>query len=547
MSMNTENPRLRLALDLAVVTLAAALLYGGFLGSPRVFDDRVFFSAPAFGYHAMTPFGLDTRLPAYFSLAFVEVVSGRMEVHRLLSLALHVGCAWALYGILRRLLGAGERWLALAGSLLFVLHPVGVYAAGYLVQRSIVLATLFSLLSLLLFARGLQRVSHADALSAAAMYWLAVLCKEHAIIAPAAVALAALLIAAERRFVLRHVAVYWLACLPVALFVVLRMKWLVGTPYEAAFDAISTQIDAGDAAAVRESPWFTSAATQMGLFFRYMALWIAPSTRWMSIDVHVDFSGTSSAIWMTLKAAAFFAWAAAAALLMRRGGRLAVVGYGLAFSWVLFLVELTSVRLQEPFVLYRSYLWAPGIVIAACAALSYAPRRIAIAAVVAVAPLLAWQAWDRLQTFSSPVALWEDAVAKLEPGVPGGYRTLLQLGRERLYADQPEGAVQITDRCIADYPQRSECYLARGAVSLQLERFEDALPYLTRAVQLDPRSAMAHHHRGVALEELGRRNDAIDEYRIAAGMNYGGAQYRLKYMDERAKEREARKAQGKPR
>jgi hypothetical protein len=545
--IKTVNPRLRLTVELAFVGLAALALYGGFLGNPRVFDDRVFFSNPAFGYHAMTPFGLDIRLPAYFSLAFVEVVSGRMEMHRLLSLGLHIACAWTLYGILRRLLAAGERWLALAGSLLFVVHPVAVYAAGYLVQRSIVLATLFSLLSLLLFVRGLQRGSHADALSAAAMYWLALLCKEHAIIVPAAIALSVMLVAADRRFVLRHVGIYWLACLPVAIFVVLRMKSFIGTPYEAGFDAVAAQIQAADGMAVRESPWLTSAATQMGLFYRYIALWIAPSTRWMSIDVHIDFSGTSSALWMTIKASAFLAWAVVAAVLMRRGGRLAVLGYGLTFSWVLFLVELTSVRLQEPFVLYRSYLWAPGIVIAACAAFAYAPRRIAIAAVLAAAPLLAWQAWDRLQSFSSPIAVWEDAVAKLEPGVPGGYRTLLQLGRERLYADQPEGAVRITDRCIAEYPQRSECFLARGAVALQLERFEDALPYLTRAVQLDPGSPMAHHHRGVALEELGRRNEAIDEYRIAAGMNYGGAQYRLKYMDERAKEREARKAQGKAR
>jgi tetratricopeptide (TPR) repeat protein len=244
---------------------------------------------------------------------------------------------------------------------------------------------------------------------------------------------------------------------------------------------------------------------------------------------------------MTLKAAGFFAWAAVAAILIRRGGRLAVAGYGMASFWILFLVELTSVRLQEPFVLYRSYLWAPGLIIAACAFLAYLPRRIAIAAVLVAAPLLALQARDRLQSFSSPLVLWEDAVAKLPPGVPGGYRTLVQLGRERLYADQPEGAVAITERCIAEYPQRSECYLARGAVALQLERYEDALPYLTRAVDFDPKSAIAHHHRGVALEELGRREDAIAEYRIAAAMNYGGAQYRLKYMDQRAKEREARK------
>jgi protein O-mannosyl-transferase len=68
-----------------------------------------------------------------------------MEAHRAVSLLFHIACAWALYALLREL----QRWSASAEAsqsrlaAFMLLHPVAVYAAGYLVQRSVVLATLF--------------------------------------------------------------------------------------------------------------------------------------------------------------------------------------------------------------------------------------------------------------------------------------------------------------------------------------------------------------------------------------------------------------------
>jgi tetratricopeptide (TPR) repeat protein len=182
------------------------------------------------------------------------------------------------------------------------------------------------------------------------------------------------------------------------------------------------------------------------------------------------------------------------------------------YPWILFLVELTSVRFQEPFVLYRSYLWAPGIIVALTAALTYLPRKLALALLVAAMPVLAIQARDRLETFSSPLALWEDAAAKLPPhAVPGGYRTLFQLGRELLYSDQADKAIATANRCMAEYPRTPQCYLARGSIHLFLEQYAEALPYLTRALELDPGSGITRHHRGVALEKLGRVAEAREE------------------------------------
>ena len=520
--------RYQYAIQAGLIAMLAAALYVPYLRNPPVFDDRIFFGGQYFAQYATTPFGLDLRHPPYFTLAFTEVVWSRIEAHRLWSLAFHIACALALYRLLLHLLRRESSWLALLGAAVFAVHPVGVYGAGYLVQRSILLATLFSLLSLWLFVRGLSSGRMPDALSAALMYWLAILSKEHAIFLPAVALLAIPIAAGDRRFAMRHAAVYLLACAPAAALILLRAKWLIGSAYEPAFEAVTAQIQGEVAVDVAGSPWLASAVTQMGLFFKYLALWLAPSTANMSIDLRVDFASASSAGWIALKLAAFAGYALCGFMLLRRGGRLAVIGFGMLYAWILFLVELTSVRFQEPFVLYRSYLWAPGIIIALTAALSYLPRKLALGLLLAALPVLLVQARDRLETFSSPVALWEDAAAKLPAhAIPGGYRTLFQLGREFLYSDQADKAIATANRCMAEYPTTPQCYLARGSIHLYLEQYEQALPFLTRAVQLDPASGIAHHNRGLALEKLGRRGEAVTEYREAARLNFAGGKYRL--------------------
>ena len=49
------------------------------------------------------------------------------------------------------------RWAAFFGALLFLAHPVAVYGVAYLMQRPIVMATLFGLLSLWLTGNSLRK------------------------------------------------------------------------------------------------------------------------------------------------------------------------------------------------------------------------------------------------------------------------------------------------------------------------------------------------------------------------------------------------------
>jgi protein O-mannosyl-transferase len=532
------------------ICLIAALvggLYLPFLSNPPVFDDGSLFSGARFFYYATHPFGLELRLPSAFSFAITQVFSGRIEVHRIVNLVLHLTCSLALFKLFYELLKATERpviskvavdenlrattW-AFIGAAAFAIHPVAVYGAAYLIERTIVLATLFSALSILLFVRGLIRGSRADAVSAAFLYSVAVLCKEHCVLLPAVAILTVPLVQVDRRVALRHTAIYLSACVPAAIFVTLLAKGLIGRPYEPEFDAIANQVEVISGFNIAKSPWSLSVVTQAGLFFRYLWLWLWPDTGAMSIDLHVDFRQASSLLWGTLGCVAFVAYGVAGFLLLRRGGKAGLIGFGLLYAWVLFLIEFSVARFQEPFVLYRSYLWAPGILLALIGLLRNVPPRVALAAFALACPVLMYQARDRLATFTSPLLLWQDAAAKLpEKPIPWGSRTLYNLGREYLYHDQPDKAIETTERCMALYPNTAHCYYARGAIHLQLEQFKLALPYFTRAIELQPDSGVIYHRLGMVMEGLDRIDEAKALYRHASALGYKGAEQNLARLE----------------
>jgi len=535
---------LKYRLTCAALLLLAALscaLYLPFLANPPFFDDRYLFSGHSFAEHALSPLGLGLRHPAYFSLALVQVFWGSTEAHRVFALAFHVAAVWALYALIRELqrfiapdgAAAGrERALAAGAAALFALHPVAAYAAGYLVQRSIVLATLFGLLSLTLYVRGLRTGRYRNAIGAGALFSLAVLCKEHAILLPAAAAAAAFLRPAQARLALRHTATYLAVCTPAAVLVVLMAKGIVGERYEPHFGAVAAQLTQAQWAEVAQQPWIGSALAQVSLFFRYVWLWLWPRTGAMALDVRIDFAQTWAPAVAVPAVIGFLGFAALGGYLLRRGGRAGMAGFGLLYFWILYLLEFSVVRFQEPFVLYRSYLWAPGLAIVLAAALGRLPLRASAAAFAVAALLLSVQSWDRLRSMSSGLALWEDAASKLpaEP-IPGGWRTLYGLGREYLNADQPDKAIAVAERCLAQYPGVQQCFFARAAIHLRLEQHEAAIPYLLQAIAIAPDEGVLRHHLGLALEELGCRQQARALYELSFKLGFTGAKYRVERMD----------------
>ena len=119
--------------------------------------------------------------------------------------------------------------------------------------------------------------------------------------------------------------------------------------------------------------WAMSIATQLLLFWKYLFLWFVPNPQWMSVDLRVDFP----TLWSGMPGFVALAFSVlvllAAGLLWLRGcftantlnTRLAFAS-ALLFAAIPFVVELSVIRVQEPFVLYRSYLWMPAYALLLC-------------------------------------------------------------------------------------------------------------------------------------------------------------------------------------
>ena len=187
-------------LSFLLITLVVAL-YGQFLSSPIVFDDLYFFTGdykdnqPAVSSYRFALFELRS-LPyatlvwtkAFFGLELIFFRGGNLLLHVAVVLVLFPFLSSlfsAVYGKSKNQSSLSPSLAAFFAALLFALHPVATYAAGYLIQRTIVMSTLFSLLTLLVYVQGSVRQKPLWQWMSVPFYYLAVFSKEHAIMLPA--------------------------------------------------------------------------------------------------------------------------------------------------------------------------------------------------------------------------------------------------------------------------------------------------------------------------------------------------------------------------
>lgn len=500
--------------------VAISVIYGEYLLNPIMFDDICFFivdnegKQPVSNYH----FSLfELRSLPYATLAWSKAAFGLDLLHfRLENLLLHAAVALTLFFFLAALFaavygerseaGLSSRHAAFFAALLFALHPVATYAAGYLVQRTIIMATLFGLLAMLAYVHGSVRQKPLWLWASVPLYYLAVFSKEHAIMLPATLLALTLLLHEDWRAKLKQRWGIFAALTGIAVFVLLARKGLLGSVYEINAPGMLLEVDS-------KLTYPLSVLTQSWLFFKYIGLWLLPNTAWMSVDMREPFAQSLLSSY-ALAFIGFAAWGTGALLLLVRRGWLGLLGFALLFPWLLFFTEFSTVRIQESFVLYRSYLWMAGF----CAIVPLLFLRMqakpAIASLSLICILMAPLAWDRLTTFSHPLLLWDDA-AKLVDGKP------YLPGMERIYHNRglALSKTRLKQEAIADYstairmkPSYSYVYNDRGAMYLELRQYAEALKDFDAAIVLKPSYPNAYQGRGMVYEALGDQARARESY-----------------------------------
>jgi hypothetical protein len=528
---------------MAAMVLATALLYIPFLHNGLIFDDHNLFTNLSVYDYATTPFSSGPRTFPYFTLGIVQVLFHTIAAQRIVSLVLHVACACLLFALLRSLLNlsrsgnatgasVSDSILALAGAGWFALNPVAAYGAAYLVERTIVLATLFALACLCVFVRGFKNRSTSDIVLAAVLYSAAVFSKEHAIMLPlAALPLIAIARPGDRSWALRHAVLFLSLCLPAALSALFAAKRVIASSYEPSVGDVLAQTHGLDVLGHAVGIWPASMAMQARAFFLYIYYWIVPDVRYLSVDMRIDFASVLHSPQIVFGGAAFLAMPVIGLTCLLRGRSKALFGCGLLLSWTLFLPELSSVRLQEPFVLYRSYLWAPGFAIMLVAVLYRVDWKPVLVALLVLMPVEICLARNRLQSLSSERAVWEDAAAKLaSPAIPGADRIYFNRGTERGKRGDLDAAMVDFDKVVALNPASFHGYFGRGVIYLQGRRFAQALEEINRALRLKPEFGPAMYRKGLALENMGLKEAALAAYRDAASRGDTLAGFRVAYL-----------------
>jgi tetratricopeptide (TPR) repeat protein len=514
-----------------LLACAVATLYGNFLWNPIVFDDGTVFNHPETLVNGLghSVFRFDFRWLPYASFGWTANWLGFDLIwFRLGNLILHAAVAIALLAFVRHLLNLAWRdyphsqsalsvdWLAFFAAMAFAIHPVTVYGVGYLIERTILMATFFVLLMLLAFMRGLETGKQPWFILSVFFYFMAVFSKEHCIMAPGVTLILALLLKTPNRELMRQLLPPFTLFLLIGIFVVFRSKGVLGSPYEPlAVDMLRQMAEKNKTA--MEHPYLLSVITQSWLYFKYLFLWILPNITWMSVDMREPFA-TNALSWpFTLGAIAFLLWPVAGIWLLLKRGNRGLTGFAMLFPWIMFLTEMSTVRIQEPFVLYRSYLWMAGASIIVPLLISRMANKVAIVAIPLTIVILFGLSWERLTTFSHPFLLWNDAVRLLDgrDDLIGADRVYYNRGLAFWRAKYHEDALEDFNRVIKINPARADAHSNRGSVYLDQHKYQEALSEFNQATKLDSLYIRAFLGRGFAYEALHDQQAAIKDFRVS--------------------------------
>lgn len=517
---------------------ATAMLYGQFLWNPIVFDDLQFFMVDKAGKPPISDFQFSwfsLRSLPYATIAWTANLLGLDLINfRVEGLLLHAAVGVALFffvlQVYRQVLANGANdgqklpviWLAFFAALLFVLHPVAVYGAAYLIQRTIVMATLFSLLAMLAYVYGSIRHQPLWLWASVPLYYLAVFSKEHAIMLPAVLLALTMLLHDDWRARLKQRWAIFAAFAAIALFVLLAKKGMFGSVYEINAPEMLEKIDGG------AHSYPLSILTQSALFFKYLALWLLPNPAWMSVDMREPFADSLlSPYWFALLG--FVGYGVLAVKLLLKRGKAGLIGFALLFPWLFFMTEFSTVRIQESFVLYRSYLWAVGAFCLLPVVCDRVNVRMATLILLIIALAMLPISMERLMTFSHPVLLWDDA-EKLVRGrgdLPGAYRIYYNRGTELNKIGQPDQAIADLKQAIVLNKNFVEAHGNLGAAYFKKEDWQNAAVSFSEAIEISQKAGVPPHIRYIygraqAFEKMGDMQKAQTDYKESCRLGNKG-------------------------
>lgn len=501
-----------------VVLVIAAFATG--LGYPLVFGDYVMLSAAKLAAYTRSLPSPATPWLAEASFGWTSLIVGTdWAWHRALNVGVHALSVVLAFALGRRLLAGSCRgtvhadWVAFLAAGLFALHPVSVYATAYLSARPSLFAGFFSLAACWAFARSID--------STPRLAWLVpIACLGALASAPIAVGLLLVLLVAARfdapSTLSRSTRIAVTAA--AMIFVV----WIVWSFFVGIRVPASEYLQFAGENAVR---WFR------GVGYAFM-----PITAWMAIDMPEPVPAVSAGIGLLaiVVMVVLIAIGLARARLIRLRLPAALAGCIAAFG----VAGTLHPGVWAEFAVWHAY---PALffvcVLVAWAMAHLDPRAMAAAGMSAFA-VLAVAGVGTLQTFSSHMAVWDDAVRVAERGGAHAEDARIYVNRATLHraSGHPIAAVQDYTRALALKPDLPRALRGRAQAYVDDKRYAEALQDLQRLLEVEPKQPTTHADIGLVLMQMGKYAEALKAFNTAARqgvreprlfLNRGLALYRI--------------------
>ena len=526
--MTSRQSTLYFAFGLSV---CVACLYAFGLSNQLVFDDARLTDGSIFGRYGslLEP---QVRMLSYGTFVWIQAILGEgWKIQRMFNIALHIGTALLLYQLVVELLKS-THWSeetvadpahadklitsAQIGTAIWAFNPVAVYAVAYLVQRSIVMAGLFVVLACLCFVKGLKEGNKLWLLAAFISYVLAVVSKEFAITAVAL--LVPLYIYIQRPSLKRSLAALAVSvglALIGGFVLYIRYAGVVGNLFDENSRAFAQQLEQ-QTPGIGQHLFALSIQNQASLFFHYGALWLLPYVGWMSIDLRPTFPTN---LWSlhTLGLVAYIATVIAGLwAVIKRQDAWGLLGLSVLTPALLFMTEFGTIWLQDPFVLYRSYLWSWTVpLILAClwmlVSAGFTRQTLYIAGAL-VAVVWCGLTLERIDSLSTPRDAWADATRKINLNAPasavGRWRPMINLGSELMERGLYDEALRQFSHADSLGEPMGSARMNMGVALQQLRQHPQAIDSFDKAEAKGFTEGVLYYHRGESQFALRRLDDA---------------------------------------
>ena len=538
------HSRLGTLLGTATLVLAALAVYWNSLGAPFVFDDipavernatirQVWPPGPALN-PPTDGSGVSGRPLVNLSLAVNYAGSGLVvRGYHWTNLSLHALAALTLWGLLRRTLRPPS-WgselarvdrkreqarspgkpasedaglMALVCTLLWIVHPLLTETVVCVVQRNEIMGSLFYLLTMYCFVRGVES-GPASGLSSRpgqdlfGSLWLtlSVLSCLAGLASKEIVATAPLLVLLyDRTFAAGTFRAAWSA--RKKYYVALAATWLL-----LAWLVWHNRQRGGTAGfGLSISPW-EYLLTQGHALVLYLKLSFWPHP--LVLDYGWPVARSLGEVWWQALLVVALLTATVVALV-----RKPAVGFlGASFFVILApsssFVPLVSQTVAE----HRMYLPLAAVLVLAVAGGRALAGRRALWATMAAAIPLGVVTVQRNADYRTELAIWSDTVAQC----PGNARAHGNLGRAYLGLGRWEEAVAACQEELRLAPAyNGDARANLGRALTELGRAADAVPFFEDGLRLKPGSFDLHNNYGVALAALGRWPEAVTQYETA--------------------------------